>query len=261
VSQPAHLSTEQIADLLVGVLPASDALAANAHLLECAECAGRRQELEDLTAMLEAVGAEPVPIPVDVADRLDAALTTASAERAAGVKRLEPVGSSGTARPLRWLMGAAAAVVLVGVGVVGLRALPGHDANTADSATGGSVPAEHGGSDTMQFDGSDSAGGKADPGSQPSGGGGDPRASAVPGQLPMLSARAVRSAAASLAVRPADAVSPTAVGCALPVAHASVTSAVRFDDERAVLAIMRATRTATVFDCETGTRALFTTGY
>lgn len=149
----AHVSVEQVADLLEGLLPDAEAATVAAHLDECAGCSHLRTRLARLPA---ALAAEPMPpMPADVAVRIDATLAGAAAERA---ERVERAAASGAAAPeppgahpstvtsladrrRRFLTRAgtglaAAAAVVVGVVVVG--DVLGRDAGTADSAGGGS---------------------------------------------------------------------------------------------------------------------------
>lgn len=257
MNSAAHLSTEQVADLLGGNLPATEAMAANAHVASCPTCAEVRSAIEDVSALLTEVGDVSVAMPADVAERLDAAIRAASTERAAGVRNLEPTASPRVSRPLRWLMGAAAAVVVVSLGVVGLRALPVTSSDTAGSA---SQTASDRGIDDQAGRGGLASGGKQ-PSVPTSTGAETQKSDGLTLTLPSLRRDSVSATAASLAASPNRAVPPTQAGCAAPFVDFSVTSAVRFNDERAVLAIMRATHTATVFDCRTATRALFTVGY
>lgn len=118
-----HASTEQLADLLAGVLPDAEAGSVAAHASECAECGAVRDRLAALPGVLAAT---PAPsLPAEVADRLDAAIAAESDRRAA--RASEAVSKDVVVVPLRkvrrdrvrhWFAGAAtAAAALVAISV------------------------------------------------------------------------------------------------------------------------------------------------
>ncbi|MEJ7628297.1 MAG: zf-HC2 domain-containing protein [Nocardioidaceae bacterium] len=253
MTQSNHQSAERISELLDGGLPAAEALEVNAHLAGCAECREIRESLLAVTTLLADVGASREAMPDDVVARVDAALARVGTERAAGVRRLEPelVRRPPARRPLTWLAGAAAAVVIAAVGVAGLKSLPSQDADTA--ATGGR------GADSRV---TDQRGTSAVPSAVPSGGSAGASGEGEPGHestLDYLTATDIPAAARRLAAAPKQLL-PTDDRCAAPVVGDRST-VVRFDGRRAVLSIMQDTRTATVLDCATGTRSLLVTGY
>ena len=250
MNQPVHPSAERISDLLAGTLPATDAMDVNAHLASCDACGDTRDAVRDLTALLADEGATPVEMPPDVVVALDAAISRASAERAAGIPRLQQVRRAGARRPLKWLAGAAAAVAIAGIGVAGLRAIP-HTGSTANSS---SAPSND---EAQGFNGLGFSGGAKSADGLP------PHNGKVPGQTSALSSITtgqVPAEARRLAAAPAKAVPPPTAHCAVPITGGPST-VVRFNGNRAVLTITRSTRTVTVYDCATATRSLFVTGY
>jgi hypothetical protein len=132
-----HLDLDQLAELDEGLLGPEGATRASEHLATCPEC--RQQQLRLESARAELAAAPPVgPVPDDVADRLDAALSAAahpvasSAHPGSGTvvpvtARRSPVGG------MRWLQAAAVLVLLLAVVGIGVSAVGG-----GDSAGGGS---------------------------------------------------------------------------------------------------------------------------
>jgi len=114
-----HASTEQLADLLAGVLPDAEAGSVAAHASECAECGAVRDRLAALPGVLAAT---PAPaLPAEVADRLDAAITAESDRRAARASAdtvVVPLRKMRRDRVRHWFAGAAtAAAALVAISV------------------------------------------------------------------------------------------------------------------------------------------------
>jgi hypothetical protein len=241
VSQPEHPTGDQIADLLEGLTPAPAALELNAHLATCDACAAVRDAIMDVSVVLAAEAATPITMPADVAAALDGAIQRAGRERDAGATPIDP-DARRRRRAVRWLTGAAAAVVVAGLVVVGIRQLP-HQ-GTAESSAGTS-PAQQ----------QDSALGGAAAGSTFKTAG--PNMVPSPGGrlAPPLDVRA-----AELAKHPASATPPHSVGCSVPKGG-GVSSAITFQGRRAVLRIDPARRTATVFDCRTASHVLVATRY
>ncbi len=125
-----HVSNEQLADLVAGVLPDSEADAAAAHVAACVRCAAVRDRLVELPSLL-AAGPAPT-MPPEVAVRLDAALAAESVRRSADADDVVvPIGSGRRSRARRWFAGAATvAAALVAISVA---------ADVIDLGTGGSV--------------------------------------------------------------------------------------------------------------------------
>jgi hypothetical protein len=232
----------------------------NAHLASCEVCREQRTALLDLTALLAAEGASPLEMPADVAGSIDAALTRAGAERAAGIPTIAPQPGtasrrSGRRQPLRWLAGAAAAVVVLGVGVAGLRALPSTTSSDAGAST---APDSLQSRDSGQSAGRDGlvagSGQVKEPApTMPESGG-----AFSPGSL--TSAADVAAAGRELSHAPADARRPARSGCAHPLTE-GLTTVVQFRGHPAVLTVTPETRLATIYDCATATRTLLVTGY
>lgn len=242
MTQSNHPSKERISDLLAGTLPAAEAMQVNAHLTGCAECRDAREALLAVAAVLAEMGASSWAMPVDVVSRVDTALAQASTERAADVRHLdsESVPRAGRSRPLTWLLGAAAAVVVATAGVAGIRALP-PQGDDADSTAAGSEVQDQRYSSSHP----------------PSGAAGEGRSEGY--DFSTLTADAVPAAARRLAASPIPD-SLTNHPCARPISGDRST-VVRFAGRPAILSITRDTRTAVVLDCATATRSLFVTGY
>ena len=145
---PAHLDLDALADVAAGE---SDA---TGHLAGCPSCTSRLGELTAAEQRVSAAlgGLAPPALPDDVATRLTAALAAEPplsvdpSSRAASVTALPP-----PAPGRRWLPAAAAAAVLmVSAGALGLAFLPeggGDEASIAAGAGGPALPASESGTD------------------------------------------------------------------------------------------------------------------
>lgn len=249
----AHVSVDLIADLVSDLLTADEAIAVNAHLAGCTECADLRDALLDVTATLQDEAADPIPMPADVSARLDAAIAEAAQERAQPpVRQL----SDGSRRALRWLGGAAAAVVVVGLGVAGVRSIPQQSSDSNSSA-----PAAD---QQSSMDSSGSALGGAVPTPGKDGGtfvgGGSAKTPDYGAEYAQAELRRVIDKARLISDNPAAAVSPSVAGCAEPPTDA-IHSVVRFDGSLRVLNVDTASQTATVLDCVTANHVLFQATY
>ena len=141
-----HLGPDTLADLQEGLLDADGEAAARRHLESCTRCRADLAALSDLPAGLAAV-ADVGPVPELVAARLDRALAEAAAEPAAlptASRTVTPLAPDRRpVRGMRLLQAAAAVVLVLGVGALGVGALtPGHGnngdtASTADSGSAG----------------------------------------------------------------------------------------------------------------------------
>ncbi|PZS29587.1 MAG: hypothetical protein DLM59_12620 [Pseudonocardiales bacterium] len=157
----AHPDVDTLSDLDAGLLDAAMAARAGAHVAGCATCRDRVDLLQDTQAML--AGLPAVPMPADVAARIDTALAeTAAAETAArgpAVGRDTPAATgdvtvladrAGHRRRIdrrRWWPGAgvvAAGVALLFAGAVGLSAVKSGSGasgtSNRSSTTAGAVP-------------------------------------------------------------------------------------------------------------------------
>lgn len=248
MTSPVHPAPEQIADLQEGNLPAHDVIDVTAHVATCTECGALRDALLDVTAFLGEEGATDWQLPPEVAARLDGALSRASSDRADGVRHLGDERRSSTRQPLRWLAGAAAAVVIAGAGVTGWQALSNQ--HTSSTATSGDQ--ENSGPDRPaigQF-----AGGAAGAG--------------VPSGIRTAAGVAREARRLAEGTRPPDGTAPLSTTatprsgpqCATPTTG-SRSHTVMFRGRFTVLSIDPATRMATIYDCATASRALFTTSY
>jgi hypothetical protein len=142
----AHLDADRVGDLLEGLLDAADAAAAQAHLAGCPRCSRRKDDylaVRDLLAGLPAV-----PMPDDVARRLDDAIMAAtvggSGTLASSDATVVPLAGRSQRRRLRLgtgvLQAAAAAVVIAGVAAVGVAAVGGGADSPATQAGSAGMP-------------------------------------------------------------------------------------------------------------------------
>jgi len=260
VTNTAHTSAEQVADLLEGNLSAGEAMSVNAHLAGCDHCSDLRDAMLDVTAVLAAEGASVEPMPADIATSLQQAITEASA--GAGTLdqgRIDNLPRPRSRRPMAWLAGAAAAVVLASAGVAGWRTLLQSGAGSSSSATAqqNQYNARHdaaaptggaAGSGTRPGPASSVARGRLDPFRPGSG------ASLLPGQV----AEAARTLTGYH--RLVEDVQPGTLPCATPSGNGPF-AVVRWHGGPAVLHAEPSTRTATILDCPTASRVLFSTGY
>lgn len=90
-----HPDVTEISDLTEGLLPPSRAEELLRHLDECSSCADVHESLEEIRALLGAP-AEPLEMPWDVAERIDAAL---AAERVSGTAIDRAGKDDGDGRP------------------------------------------------------------------------------------------------------------------------------------------------------------------
>jgi hypothetical protein len=244
-----HPTIDQVSDLVEGVLPASGALTLNAHIAGCTDCARLRDDIAAVRALLADTGAEPLPMPDDVAANLHSAIAAAARERAYGVTRIgSPQPASKRLVALRWLGGAAAAVVVTTLAVAGLRETGGSSGASNTNADRG-LRAPHGQKAEV--------GGEQDSGQFSSSGGSVPqsRPLTTPGVVTQARRLAAKSPHAYSLV---DGVS----GCATPQAGPDIRFApVTWQGRRALLVVDLATKIATVVDCATAKTALYQVGF
>lgn len=150
----SHVGNDLLADFLGGLLPADDEAWVAAHLRGCPTCARARDALLEVRALLRHAGAEPLPMPDEVAERLEAALAAESRARAerTGVVSLRTAETRRTpgqtepahrdrqdgrrrtsdrwARPARLVLAAAASVAVLAGGAVVARGLLTPDTTT-----------------------------------------------------------------------------------------------------------------------------------
>ena len=141
----SHVSADQVSDLLEGLLPSDEAATVAAHLSACPQCAEVRDRLAAMPALLASVRTDDpvVPMPADVAARLDRALAAEARDRAAApaeqpaeeqqVADVVPISRAGRTRKVFAGLVAAAAVV-VGFVVVG-DVVGGSDGNDSADVT------------------------------------------------------------------------------------------------------------------------------
>jgi hypothetical protein len=237
---PHHLSVEQISDLLEGVLPAAEAMAARTHVATCDHCSQLSDDIRGVSSVLATEAAEEWPMPQDVVVALDAVLDRALAERACAVVPLD----AARRRRLRlgWLAAAAAAVVLAGTGYAGWQALAhGGSSTTAvtrphtsTGSTGG--PGHQGATTTTQTP------------TINMGNGSHRIRPLTPAQVPVR--------ARWLMAHPGQRVAPRSVGCDVPVLT-GVSTVVSWQGRDVVLLANPGTRQAWVLDCGTARRPLF----
>ncbi len=141
-----HLGLDALAECLATPVPPASGF--GRHLASCAGCTARLAELRDAEpAVAAALGSLPsLPLPDDVAERLDAVLRelgadvdTADPPMRATVTTL-PIPTTATGRsPMRWLTAAAAAVVLLAGGAFGIAQLTGVDRGSTTASGGAST--------------------------------------------------------------------------------------------------------------------------
>ncbi|MGH3274855.1 MAG: hypothetical protein ACRDNZ_11130 [Streptosporangiaceae bacterium] len=149
-----HFSTEKLARFGAGDLRAAAARRVGAHLDRCTTCQAEADALAELPALLART--ELPRIPSHLAARIDAALATESAHRAAGSPALRPGRAHGPQRahgaqrqsgsqhrrsrspaPGRAILVTAAVVAIIGGGSYGLvRGLAGAGGGTSAAASG-----------------------------------------------------------------------------------------------------------------------------
>lgn len=115
----SHLTTDVVSDLLEGLLDETDRVTAEAHLASCAECTAVADALVEVRELLHAEGsAPPPPMPVDIEQRLSAAISVESAERAdsTGVVSLGQARERKLSRKAGQFLIAAASVAVLAVG-------------------------------------------------------------------------------------------------------------------------------------------------
>ncbi|MGI8613823.1 MAG: hypothetical protein ACR2KL_07780 [Nocardioidaceae bacterium] len=141
--QNRHPDVLVLAEHAEGLLDEAAQEVVTAHLRGCAACANTVADLADLPAVL--AGARLPAMPLDVATRIDAALTEAAASRSTEGVEPEPLPAGSSARhvvPLRrrrWLapaLAAAATVAVVGIGVPVVRSLTSAESSTSASQLG-----------------------------------------------------------------------------------------------------------------------------
>lgn len=143
MSETAHPAPDRLAELDEGLLPAPDAAATRSHVATCEPCSQTLRRLAALRELLAEAGPpDPVPLPVDVAQRLDAALRAAAAtpDSLAGRRAAHAEQRAGRARGRagRLLAAAAGVAVLGGAGWVGAQVVGGGGGTAEVTAGGGS---------------------------------------------------------------------------------------------------------------------------
>ncbi|TDU89886.1 hypothetical protein EV138_3466 [Kribbella voronezhensis] len=117
-----HLSTDTIADLIENLLPASEAHRAREHVKACPDCQQTYDALLQLTEDLAEEGRADIPIPLDVAEHLDAVIVSESVLRAStvGVHSLAQLREEPRRHLPKLLLAAAAvlAIAAAGAGVM-----------------------------------------------------------------------------------------------------------------------------------------------
>lgn len=265
-----HLTVETIADYRAGLLHPPHQDSVLAHLSGCPDCTAADQAVAEVSAILADASADVVPMPADVATRLDEALRQAGAERADAARgatvvpldRRAPSAASQRSRRRTWPLLAAAAVAVVAVGTVVIDDLDLPTDRSADS----SVAADASAGDVADDAPADPApgAGAAESGAESglnSNNGTDNSVAPSRSRLTRLSAASLPQYAAGLT--PANPEQPrVSRRCAPAQAPAGgVISTVRWRGEPATLVVDRKARQATVLDCETASTVLFRTGY
>lgn len=257
-----HPTIETIADYRAGLLQPQHHALVSAHLSGCADCTAASNAVEEVSTLLAEASTDPVPMPEAVAARLDAVLRQAGADRADthGADTVVPLERRATAAALQptrrraWPLLAAAAAALIVVGTVVIDDLDLSPGGSAESSVAGKAAAEDAASDG-------DAGATAGGGSAES----DGPKKAAPGQhrLQPLSPRRLPGYAENLSRSQApESASLVADRCSkVSVPAGDVASVARWEGSPAVIVVDPEARTATVFDCATGSVVLFRTKY
>jgi len=144
-----HLDLDTLADLTEGLLDGDQEVVVRGHLAGCARCQDDAAALRAVSSDLAALGADDAPMPAELADRLDAALTEAGDARRTSsvtvVPSLDDRRARRSPRGMQVLQVAAVLVVLLALVGVGIGKLAtGGDSGSATSA--GSAADSAGGS-------------------------------------------------------------------------------------------------------------------
>jgi len=258
VTAAEHPPIQQIADLRAGLLSPDQAADTSAHLAGCADCSEVSERLAEVSEVLAEAGRQPITMPSDVAESLDAAINRASAERAAGVPSLADrrTTESTEARPARrrrapLLLGAAAAVVaLVASGAV-LQNNLSNPGSSSDSAAGGAAGTADRSANQQEDNGASQ---------DKSGPNGFSDAPQLDKGDVVRYARAFATASAPAVVPQADALRRCDTG-ALDHRKPTKAAMVSFNGRPALLRLDELARTVTVVSCSEQTRVLFRSGY
>ncbi|MBA2561138.1 MAG: hypothetical protein H0V07_14865 [Propionibacteriales bacterium] len=267
----AHPSLDDLADLHEGLLPKERADELSGHLASCGVCASAVASFDEVEAMLATAGSTPLTMPDPVAASLDEALRRAGVERSAAVpslaeRRTSSTGSvaegasSAAGRPRWvWLAGAAAATVLVGYAGISLIDDTQRNSDSAGSDVSDAATQERP-SDARSPAGRGTATkGELHSVSPPSTAPSPAPHSATPDNE-RVTRQSLAAYARALAARPSAFVA--APSCdAVPVGTKDSAAAIRWDDGPAVVVVDPAARLATVYKCSRHPSRLFTTPY
>lgn len=288
MTDSVHPTPDELADLTEGLLEGTEQGRVSAHLESCADCHEQVAALEEVRALLADAGRDTVAMPSDVADRLDAALARAQAERTAGVpslderRELTKERTTPTPAPVRRrgrlvLIGGAAAAAVVVLGGVVLDGIGDLGTGSGeDSADAGSAATDDSGGDALlnaPERESDAAPEEA-PGDEDARQRLNERLYAFEdARVPTLSPDNAGAFASELAgVQAAKSARRTVPRACQPLARqtdaaASLSTRSRVaevhwrGDGRALLVVDPASRTADVYGCGTDPRLLYTTSY
>lgn len=253
----AHPSLDDLADMREGLLPDERVRELSAHVAMCGSCTTAAAALDDVQGLLADAGSMAVPVPDSVATSLDEALRRAAAERAAGVTSLaerrtppERVASPHDRRP-RWALvaGAAAAVVVLGYAGINLLVHTSSDTDSSTSAAGSP------GRSREQAPPRAAAGQTAGPANSAA----KPSAAPLDKSSPQLNPKTVAGFATALTDAPRH--TRRAVACGtVQVSRGASAAPVRWRGAPATVVVDPSTRRATVYDCRDDA-VLFSTPY
>ena len=146
VGDPAgHLDAETLSNLQEGLVLPEAAEAARDHLHGCESCAADAHTLADISQWLSSA-ADTGQVPVDVAQRIAAALAAEPAVSPAGAATVTPLETASTrrgggvpqVRGMRFLQ--AAAVIVIALAGIGIAVSAQRGANDAATSSAGSAP-------------------------------------------------------------------------------------------------------------------------
>ena len=248
-----HPSIETVADYRAGLLPEHEQAAVSAHVVSCVDCTAASEAVDEVVSLLTATSSAPLPMPPDVAARLDGALRDAGHEQSGTVVPMGRSSAPSAQRRPRWalpLVAAAAAVVAVtAISFENLDPLGGgsqaEDASSADSVAEGAL--------------GEAGGARAEPGpEQQDHVAGDDKTSPLRDSLNPSNVAPF----AEMVTRKGARVPAVPKSCApVRVPERQIVAAARWNNARAIVLVDREHRRVSVFDCETASRQFYTGKY
>ncbi len=254
----AHPSLDDLADLHEGLLSHERSNELFAHLSACRVCSTAMASIDEVEAMLAESGKTELAMPAAVAASLDEALRRASVERATGVASLSDrrassahAAAAARHRP-RWTLVAGAAASALVIGYAGVNLL-GHTENSVTSSAD-SAPVSS--AQSLDQKGTAGAGGAAEKTTPES-------TFDIPGRREprVVTRQTLATYAETLTARTGVGATGVPPCSAAPVDGGDLAAAVRWRGAVAVVVVDPAARRATVYDCGAAPARLFSTTY